>query len=380
MVSAPPLTRITTREAVDRYLRTVQRAVIGHTLARTTANNYERDLSEFVELAETQRGHGVILDDLTADDIDDIIIEYGSKPDGRHRPKPGKTIKTRGPGAQARFRQSVARLFSEAVLEGWVEANPMPRTRVRPRTSGLKDAARKALPESSAAALLDTPYAPHDNGTRARRGDMHLALRDEFLLRLLMEAGPRVSEVSNADRADLSTDDNGDHWLTVTGKGNKTRRIPLSPGTKAVYDAYIDEERPQPRPRTTKDTNTGEPVITVPVEDAEAALLLTWRGLRIKPRDIQYMVERACKNLPADVRRRVTPHGLRHTAATLLLASGAADIKTVKEILGHANIATTGIYLDTIDGEAARAVRMHPVTGDRRRRPPTSLEPAQRTN
>lgn len=365
MVSAPPLERITVEEAVGRYLRIVNRSVIGHSLSKTTALNYERDLAEFVELAEKQRGGGVILDDLTAGDIDDIVIEYGSKPDGRHRQKPGKTIKTRGAGAQARFRQSVARLFSEAVLEGWVEASPMPRTRVRPKVRDLKDAARTALPESSAAALLDVPHAPPAQGQRQRRSDMKLGLRDEFILRLLMEAGPRVSEVSNADRADLSTDDNGDHWLTVTGKGNKTRRVPLSPGTKAVYDAYIEDERPEPRARMHKDRETGEPVITAPIEDAEAALLLTWRGLRMKPRDIQLLVERACKHLPADVRRRVTPHGLRHTAATLLLASGAADIKTVKEILGHANIATTGIYLDTIDGEAARAVRMHPVTGDR---------------
>lgn len=368
MVSAPPLDRITAEEAVNRYLRMVRRAVIGHTLSATTAANYERDLAEFVELAEKQRGGGVLLDDLTAGDIDDIVIEYGAKPDGRHRPKPGKTIKTRGPGAQARFRQSVARLFSEAVLEGWVEANPIPRTRVRPKARDLKDAARTALPQSSAAALLDVPHAPPANGKRQRRSDMSLGLRDEFILRLLMEAGPRVSEVSNADRADLSTDDNGDHWLKVTGKGNKTRNIPLSPGTRAAYDAYLEHERPEPRPRTRKDPETGEQVVTAPVEDAEAALLLTWRGLRMKPRDIQLLVERACKHLPADVRRRVTPHGLRHTAATLLLASGAADIKTVKDILGHANIATTGIYLDSIDGEAARAIRMHPVTGDRARR------------
>lgn len=367
MVSAPPLNRIPAVEAVERYLRGVRRAVQGHSLSATTAANYERDLTEFVELAEKQLGGGALLDDLTADDIDDIVLEYGSKPDGRHRPKPGKTIKTRGPGAQARFRASVARLFTEAVLEGWVEANPIPRTKVRPTVGDLKDAARKALPESAAAALLDTPYAAPADGDRARRVDMQLGLRDEFLLRLFMEAGPRVSEVSNADRADLSTDDDGAHWLTVTGKGNKIRRVPLSPGTRAVYDAYIADERPEPRPRTRKDAETGEPVETTGLKDAEAALVLTWRGLRMKPRDIQYMVERACKALPVDVRRRVTPHGLRHTAATLLLASGAADIKTVKEILGHANIATTGIYLDTVDGEAARAVRMHPVTGDRRR-------------
>lgn len=361
MVSAPPLDRITVEKAVDRYLRTVRRAVAGHSLSATTAANYERDLTEFVSIA----GADTILDDLTAGDVDDIVIEYGSKPDGRHRPKTGKVIKTRGAGAQARFRQSVARMFSEAVLEGWVEANPIPRTRVRPKVRDLKDAARTALPQSSAAALLDVPHTV-TQGERAPRGDMQLGLRDVFILRLFMEAGPRVSEVSNANRGDLTTDDDGDHWLAVIGKGNKPRRVPLSPGTKAAYDAYIEHERPVAKPRTTKDPETGDAVVTVPADDAEAALLLTWRGLRMKPRDLQLMVERTSKRLPPEVRRRVTPHGLRHTAATLLLASGAADIKTVKEILGHANIATTGIYLDSIDGEAARAVRMHPVTGERR--------------
>ena len=130
MVSAPTLNRLTVQQSVERYLRMVRRAVAGHSLAATTAANYERDLAEFVELAEKYHDVGVILDDLTAEDVDNIVIEYGSKPDGRHRPKPGKVIKTRGPGAQARFRQSVARLFSEAVLEGWVEASPIPRTRV----------------------------------------------------------------------------------------------------------------------------------------------------------------------------------------------------------------------------------------------------------
>ena len=363
MVSAPLLDRITVEKAVDRYLHGVRRAVAGHSLSPATAANYERDLTEFVTLA----GPEAILDDLTAGDIDDIVIEYGSKPDGRHRPKPGKVIKTRGAGAQARFRQSVARLFTEAVLEGWVEANPIPRTKVRPKVRDLRDAARTALPQSAAAALLDVPHAASGDNERAHRTDMQMGLRDEFILRLFMEAGPRVSEVSNANRGDLSTDDDGNHWLTVLGKGNKTRRVPLSPGTKAAYDEYIETGRPAAKPRTRKDPATGEQVTTVPVDDAEAALLLTWRGLRMKPRDIQLMVERTSKRLPADVRRRVTPHGLRHTAATLLLASGAADIKTVKEILGHANIATTGIYLDSIDGEAARAVRMHPVTGEGRR-------------
>lgn len=359
MVAAPPLDRISVEDAVARYLRGVDRAVRGHSLSPATAANYQRDLGEFVELA----GADTILDDLTAEQVDDIVLDYGSRPDQRHKPKPGVAAKTRGPGAQTRFRQSVSRLFKEAVLEGWIEADPMPRTKVRPRSAGLRDAARTALPQSSAVALLESS-APTGTDGKPVREDMRLGLRDSFLLRLFMEAGPRVSEVAGADRSDLATDDDGNHWLTVTGKGRKTRRVPLSPGTWDAYRAYVDQERPAPRPRMGKDPATGDPVVKVPVGDAEAALVLTWRGLRMTPRDMQLMVQRASSRLPADVRRRVTPHGLRHTAATLLLASGAADIKTVKEILGHASIATTGIYLDSVDGESARAVRMHPVTGE----------------
>lgn len=350
-------------EAVARYLRSVQRAVQGHSLSPATASNYERDLAEFIELV----GGATVLDDLTAEDIDDAVLAYGAKPDARFVPRPGKPVKTRGPGAQVRFRQSVSRLFKEAVLEGWVEADPMLRTKVRPKSAGLRDAAREAMPASGAAAMLDVATVVTGVDGKLKRADMRMGLRDTFLLRLFMEAGPRVSEVAQANRSDLSTDDDGNHWLTVTGKGRKIRRVPLTPGTREIYEEYVTSERPQARPRTMIDPTSGERVERAPVSDAEAALVLTWRGLRMTPRDLQLMVKRAADRLPVEVRRRVTPHGLRHTAATLLLASGAADIKTVKEILGHANIATTGIYLDSVDGEAARAVRMHPVTGDLRR-------------
>jgi site-specific recombinase XerD len=84
----------------------------------------------------------------------------------------------------------------------------------------------------------------------------------------------------------------------------------------------------------------------------------------MQPRDVQNLVDRLCKNLDPDVRRRVTPHGLRHTAATLLLSSGAADVKTVQSLLGHESLATTGIYLDQVKGEMIKAVASHPVTSD----------------
>jgi site-specific recombinase XerD len=365
VVAAPTLDRLTVTDAATRYLAGVDRSVRGHTLSPTTAANYRRDLTEFITLA----GADTILDDLTSDQIDDIVLAYGDQPDGRynhpHRVARGE-IKRRGPGAQARFRQSVSRLFTEATLSGWVEANPMLRTKVRPRMKGMTNAARKALPQASADALLAVPEA-RDHDGETHRADMHMGLRDGFLLRLLMEVGPRVSEVSRADRADIEHRGDGTTWMRLLGKGNKERWVPLSPDTVAAYREYLTDERPTPRPRLRRitDESTGmiEQIEVDPVDDADRALVLTWRGLRMQPRDIQYMVERACRALPADVRRAVTPHGLRHTAATLLLTSGAADVKTVQALLGHASIATTGVYLDTVDAALVQAVNDHPVTG-----------------
>lgn len=356
MVAAPKLTRLTVAEAVETYLASVDRAVAGRSLSKATAENYRRYLGEFVELA----GPTAVLDDLSAENVDDIVLMFGSTPDQRFaRTDP---TRTRGAGSMVNFRAAVSRLFTEAVVQGWVESSPMPTTRVRPKAAGMKDPARKALGQNAAEALLDSVAQ-----VTGERKDQDLRLRDEFLLRLLVECGPRVSEVCSADQSDLSRSDDGVWWLTVTGKGNKTRELPVSALTVEMYQTYLSTERPPPRERTRRHPESGEWEVTAPASDAEQALLLSWRGRRITPRDVQLLVKRYSSRLPADVRRRVTPHGLRHTAATLLLVSGAADVMTVKELLGHSSVATTSLYLDADRNEMAAAVRAHPVTGERRR-------------
>ncbi len=369
MVAPPRLQRLSVSEAVERFVLSLDLAVAGQTLSAVTRENYARDLAELVTLAEDLRGEGVVLDDLTAEDVDLVVLAYGRRPDGRFS-RAGAGGRTRGAGAQARFRNSVNRLFGHAESHGWVQASPMEHTTVRPRIKGLTGAHRKALSATSASALIeaartDAPIrsAPHAQGRALR-------LRDEFLLRLLVETGPRVSEVCAADRADLSGRDDGTVWLHIRhGKGNKERWVPMSAGTYDVYRRYELDERPAARPRE------GDPSGTS-VEDAERALLLSWRGRRMTPRAVQDLVDRAVLRTPAEVRRRVTPHGLRHTAATLLLNSGAADIHTVKDLLGHASIATTGVYLDTADVEMTQAVAAHPVTGSRAPRRGVSPRPA----
>jgi site-specific recombinase XerD len=380
VVAARELDRVTVRVAVDRYLDGVARAVAGHSLAATTAANYRRDLAEFVELA----GPETVLDDITGAQLDDIVLAYGARPDGRFRgnregatgavPAPGAG-KTRGAGATRRFQSSVSRFFERATRERWVEANPVLDAEVRVKRPRTSDPSRKAVPTPVAKALLDGTIATPPGAATKPGADRDLGPRDELIFRLLLETGIRVSELCGIDQADIEerivgevsgADDDYETqtWLRVLGKGSKERWVPLSPGTVAMVDAYVAGSRPTPQPRTVKDPETGERVVTVGVEDAERALLLTWRGLRIRPRDVQLMVKRSCDALPPRLRRRVTPHGLRHTAATVLVHHGV-PVNVIKDLLGHASIATTDVYLDTVAEELVAAVNRHPLTSGR---------------
>jgi site-specific recombinase XerD len=78
-------------------------------------------------------------------------------------------------------------------------------------------------------------------------------------------------------------------------------------------------------------------------------------------RDVQRMVERRVKQMPAELRRAVTPHGLRHTAATVLLRQAGADVGTVADILGHSDVGTTSVYLDPSASAAAEALQRSPL-------------------
>lgn len=351
LMAAPrELERITVDEALDRYFASLDRAVQTGDLSPATVENYRRDITEFRQMV----GGDKILDDITGEELDELVVQYGSKPDHRYKNPAGRT---RSPGATARFRQSFSRMFAHATKAGWVQLNPVLDMTIRLKGYRKnRNAARTALEQSSAQALLETPVSM----TEAARSDQQLGVRDQFILQVLIEVGPRVAELCLADRADITTDDSGVVWFTIRhAKGGKPRRVPLSPKTADLLAEY-DRQRPAPRPRTKR--VDGEVVETVPVGDAEKALLLTWRGLRMTPRDVQLMVNRRVAQMPAEVRRSVTPHGLRHTAATLLLASGAADVRTVRDLFGHESISTTSIYLDGTDAEMVHAVRSHPVT------------------
>lgn len=365
MVAPPRLDRVTVAQAAERYLAAVRVDAVRGVLSPTTARSYERDVDELVALLGADR----VLDDVTGDDVDDALVRYQLRPDGRYSDPARKGAPGRSTATVNRFRQSVTRFFTHAARQCWVQADPMqwaaPPAKVRERIR----VERTALSETAAQSLLATvsgptgartppPSAPGTTGHpgdtttgsphgRRPRHDQRLALRDRLVVALLLVLGPRVSELARADVADFSREPEETRWRIV-GKGGTTRTVALSPPLAGALEDYLTDLRPRLAARRDDDP------------DAQRALLLTWRGRRIDTQAIRALLARAVERMPAPYRRPATPHALRHTTATLLVADGW-DVKVVAELLGHRSIATTGVYLDRIEGELAAAIRSHPL-------------------
>jgi len=146
-----------------------------------------------------------------------------------------------------------------------------------------------------------------------------LNIRDLAMIEVLYASGIRVSELCGLDLGDF---DQSRNTLQVLGKGNKERVVPLGiPAVKALQN-WLSEARPQ--------------LIN---ESSANAIFLGSRGKRIDQRTVREVVYDAMSAIGS----HMSPHGLRHTAATHLL-EGGADLRTVQEILGHSSLATTQIY------------------------------------
>ncbi|WP_434582014.1 tyrosine-type recombinase/integrase [Carbonactinospora thermoautotrophica] len=353
MAAPRKLGRITVAQAADRYQEWLRLRVAMGALAASTQEAYARDVAEFVRLIGPQ----VVLDDVEAEDIELALVRIANAPDRRYTRRRkldprGEPAVGRGLHARARWLASVRGLFRWAADNGYVQVDPTPRVsrvRVPQRAKG----ARLGLSVEEALALRETPAALPSTKSNTVRADQRLALRDEVILRLLTETGPRVSEICAANRDDVRVhEETGQYVLRIrAGKGGKSRDVPLSPTLVELIRRYEQQERPRPPRELDEDARA----------DAERALVVTIRGRRMTPRDIQRMVHRHVRFMPAHLRQQVTPHGLRHTAATVLLRYAHTDVATVADILGHADIATTSIYLDPSAVAAAQALQRSPL-------------------
>jgi integrase/recombinase XerC len=172
---------------------------------------------------------------------------------------------------------------------------------------------------NEAAAMLDRAGAASTSPDADERGEA-LALRDVALLEILYGTGVRVSECCGLT---LQTCDLRRRHVTVLGKGAKTRRVPLGEPAAAAVRAYVERGR---RRLITADTPPD-------------LLFVNSRGRALSPRDARRILERH----PLPDGRALHPHVLRHAYATHLL-EGGADLRTVQELLGHADLATTQVY------------------------------------
>jgi len=150
-------------------------------------------------------------------------------------------------------------------------------------------------------------------------GNDPLTLRDAAIMELIYSSGLRLAELVSLDLQDL---DLRDAMLEVTGKGAKTRRLPVGSKALEAVARWLKVRGTLARPD-------------------EQALFVSNRGTRIHPRTVQQRLELHARRQGAP--RHVHPHLLRHSFASHLLES-SGDLRAVQELLGHADIGTTQIY------------------------------------
>jgi integrase/recombinase XerD len=265
-------------------------------LSRNTLDAYRRDLRRY----QAFLGDRGIVDLARAGEAD--IAAFVANLSGSEY-APGKGYR---PSSVARALAAVRSLHRFLVLEGEAEADPaegvarpkVPRNLPRP------------LSVDEVAALV---AAPGQDGT--------VPLRDRAILETLYGAGLRISELVALDVDDVDLEEGS---VRAVGKGSKERIVPLGRFAVKALESYLTRARPAlagPRSR--------------------GALFLNRRGGRLTRQGSTNIIKEMARR--AGIRKRVTPHMLRHSFATHLL-EGGADVRVVQELLGHASLATTQIY------------------------------------
>jgi len=150
-----------------------------------------------------------------------------------------------------------------------------------------------------------------------------IGLRDRAVLEALYATGMRVSELVSLNERDLHR---GSDEIRVMGKGSKQRIVLVGSAAQEALADYLA---------------AGRPALEAKAQGSSSALFLNYRGTRLTDRSVQRIVGRHIKAVSDSL--KISPHTMRHTFATHMLAHGA-DLRSVQELLGHSSVATTQIY------------------------------------
>lgn len=235
-----------------------------------------------------------------------------------------------GRRAKATIARKIASLrafFEFLRRRGLVEHNPVRSVR-NPRERKLP----RWLAYDEVRALIEAPP-----------GDSLAGVRDRAILEVLYSTGMRVGELVSLDRRRL---DLAAGVIKVRGKGRKERLTVLGDPAQAALRAYLEHPA------------RGEPAKAAAEAVAPQAVFLNLRGGRLTARSVARIVAKYVRQ--AAVAAGVSPHTLRHTFATHLLQAGAG-LRDIQELLGHAALATTGLYAQVTDATLHEAYRRaHP--------------------
>lgn len=261
-----------------------------------TLDAYSRDLSEFIAFAARQNERPLTLADFQNLGIR-TVRAFLSQQTHRHLEK----------SSIARELSSLKNFFKWLNSNNYLENSTLSivssprRQKILPRALDICD-------------TLDFLDEAKNFGKTPWQG-----LRDAAVFMLLYGCGLRISEALALNVGDIG----GENYLRIKGKGNKERIVPLLPAVTEAVDAYLHACPYKMR--------RGEP------------LFLGARGERLLPRIVQRQMQkiRAYMGLPDTI----TPHALRHSFATHLLAEGT-DLRSIQELLGHASLITTQRYTD----------------------------------
>jgi integrase/recombinase XerD len=198
--------------------------------------------------------------------------------------------------------------FNFLMAEGIIKTDPTENM----TSPSVGKALPKPIPISQVRLLLEQPA----------KIDTAEARRDRAMLELLYASGMRISELVSLNVGDVSTDD--DYYVRAFGKGRKERIIPLYEQIAKTVKKYVEEDRPK-----------------LAHGRKEDALFLNARGERLTRQGFWQKLKEYAKMAGLD--SQISPHTLRHSFATHML-NGGADLRSVQEMLGHANISTTQVY------------------------------------
>lgn len=281
------------KEDIDSFLNylTVERGFSGNTI-----DAYRNDLSQLAEFAGREADKRNVMpswENFRRQDMLSHLLDL------KERNYAVTTVARKVAAAKS--------FFSFMIAEGKIKNSPMENITSPKVGKPLPD----AISISQVRQLINQPA----------KSSAPEAKRDKAMLELLYASGMRVSELVSLNLDDIDLKGGSVRCL---GKGNKERLVPIYQQAANVVDEYITQVR-----------------VNLVHSDTEQALFVNQRGDRLTRQGLWQILKAYAKS--AGLSKQITPHTLRHSFATHMLRGGA-DLRSLQELLGHANISTTQIY------------------------------------